>query len=167
MNEDNNTVKATVVGVTSVTPIASSPIPDDSMTGILKETMQTITDVINEFSDEINEKPASPKDEAKVEGAKEDIKSFMDYIKSDGFKENINEKAEKYDVPPKKVAENFFEKALGTVADVLGLAVTTAGNAVHALINLLSTVLHSTTNIIVKVASALVSIVTLNKSCHA
>lgn len=159
--EENNTVKATVVGVTPVTPIASPPAPDDSIAGVLKDTIEAISNVIGEFSDEVP-KTASTQEEAK---AKESVRSFMDFIKSPDFKDTVNETAEKHGVPSKKLAENFFEKTLGTIADVLGLAINTSGNAIHSLINLLSTVLHSATNIIVKVANALVGVVTLNKTC--
>ena len=78
-----------------------------------------------------------------------------------------NETAKKYGIPPKKLAKNFFEKVLGTIGDVLGIAISAVDNAAHMVVNILSTVVHGAVNIVVGVANALASIVTLNKTCIA
>ena len=95
------------------------------------------------------------------------LKQFTDYIKGDTFKRDINDTAKKYGVPPKKLAQNFFEKALGTIGDILGIAINTVGNAGHTLIDILATVAHGAVNLIVNVANALARMITLNKTCVA
>ena len=93
------------------------------------------------------------------------INDFFFFIKSDVFKTDVNETAKEYNVSPKKLAENFFEKALGTIGDVLGIAVDTTENIAHSLVSILSVVMNSAITVITKVANALVRIVTLNKTC--
>lgn len=91
--------------------------------------------------------------------------NFIDYLKNGGFKRDIDCTARQYNVPPKQLAQNFLEKCLGTVGDILGIAISTAGNAAHTLIDVLSTLAHGAANIVVNVASGLVNFLTLNKTC--
>jgi len=156
------TIKATIVG--EPIPVNQTTAANSSTVNVIQDAIGTISNVINDFSDKVTVDPVLPSPEETE--AKDKLTQFVDYIKSDNFKDNINQTAKEYGIPPKTLAENFFERALGTIADVLGLAIGTIGNASHALIKLLSTILNSSVNIVVKVANALVGIVTLNKTCQ-
>ena len=126
---------------------------------IVQETAQAINEAMNGFSDQ----PIGQEEQK----ARSFLGQFTNYIKSDLFKKDVEDAAKKTGVPPKKIAQNFFEKALGTVGDILGIAVGTVKNAADTLINLLSTVAHGAVSIVCNVANALVSMVTLNKTCVA
>ena len=153
-----DTTQATVIGSVNVTPVDTSSVDDLRQT--VQDTAQAVQDALNSFSDEV------PTDDEATK-AKGFLKQFTDYIKGDTFKRDINDTAKKYGVPPKKLAQNFFEKALGTIGDVLGIAINTVGNAGHTLIDILATVAHGAVNLIVNVANALARMVTLNKTCVA
>ena len=153
-----DTTQATVIGSVNVTPVDTSSVDDLRQT--VQDTAQAVQDALNSFSDEV------PTDDEATK-AKGFLKQFTDYIKGDTFKRDINNTAKKYNVPPKKLAQNFFEKALGTVGDVLGIAIGTVGNAAHTLVDILSTIVHGAVGLIVNVANALSRIVTLNKTCIA
>lgn len=150
---------------TIVTPVTVTPVnqPNPELQQTIQETAQTIEDVVNSFSDQAPDCNCNED----VKKAQNIFSQFTEYIKGDNFKNCINESAKKYGVPPKKLAQNFFEKVLGTIGDIAGIAVNTVGAGAHTVINLLSTILHGAVNIIVNVANALVSIVTLNKTCVA
>lgn len=143
----------------SVKPVGSSADADLQKT--LQETAKAVEESLNGFSNE------TPVDESEAEKAKGFLNQFTSYIKGESFKKDINDTAKKYGVPPKKLAQNFFEKALGTVGDVLGIAINTVGNAGHMLVDILSTIAHGAVNLIVNVANALARMVTLNNTCVA
>ena len=153
-----DTVQATVVTPVSVTPINTNINPEEDLRKTMQDTAQAVKETLNSFSDKV------PTDNETTK-AKGFLNQFMNYINSDIFKRNINDTAKKYNIPPKKLAQNFFERALGTVSDVLGIAISTVGNAGHTLVDILSSIAHGAVNLIVNVANALANMVTLNKTC--
>lgn len=147
----NEEVKVLKVNVTPVSN--ASPSLQQSM----QETAQVMQDALNSFETETKEEKE----------AKGFLHTVKDYIKSDAFKSDVAEVSKKYNVPPKKVAQNFFEKALGTVGDILGIGISVVCNAGRMIINLASTVCHGIINLIQSIANGLASIVTFNKTCVA
>lgn len=143
-----------------IVSVTATPVDPELQTQC-KETAQAINETLEGFSDK------APCDDEKVTKAKGFLNKFTQYIKSQSFKDSVNSAAQKYNVPPKKVAEGFFSKCLGTIGDVLGIAITTVGNAGHTLIDIIASLAHGAVNMIVNVATALASIVTLNKTCMA
>ena len=147
------------VKVLNIKPVGSSV--DPSLQKALQVTAQAMQETLEGFSDEV------PTDSEEVKKAKGFLNQFTEYIKGESFKRDINDTAKKYNIPPKKLAENFFGKALGTIGDVLGIAIGTVGNAGHMLVDLLSTIAHGAVNLIVNVANALARVFTLNRTCIA
>lgn len=163
---DNEEIgKATITNVTAI-PAGSDEKKTQDIKDMVKETAETISEVMSDFSDEVIQETQEVETEMnqKLEEGKEKVKEFLNYIKTPEFKEKINSEAKKCKVPPKVYAESFFEKALGSISDVLNIAVSTVGGAVHSLIDLLHVVLISGVDIVQKVATSLVNIVTLNKT---
>lgn len=148
-----------VVGV-RVEPVSGNVNPED-LRKTVEATAQAVKETLNGFSDEV------PTEESEESKARNFLNMFTSYIKGESFKKDINETAKKYGIPPKKLAENFFEKALGTVGDVLGIAIGTVGNAGHTLIDILATIAHGAVNVIISVANALARMITFNKTCIA
>ena len=141
---------------------------------VIEQTAQNVEEIFNGFSDEIpsNNEPievvveTQPKASTQqVKEAKKYINNLLGYIQSDKFKEDINKTAAEYQVPPKALAKNFFEKALGTVGDVLGITISSVGNIASMVVDVLSAILHGAIDILVKVANALARTITLNKTC--
>lgn len=141
-----------------VVSATATPV-DPQLQAQMKETAQAMNDTLNGFSDQ------APYSNEKVEEAKGFLSKFTDYIRSQSFRDSVNTASQKYNVPPKKVAEGFFSKCLGTIGDILGIAIATVGNAGHTLIDILSSIAHGAVNLIVNVATALANMVTGNRTC--
>ena len=156
--EETIKCSCTCTGATPVTPVV-----DQGLQEALKNAGQAMADTLNQFSDEV---PNATKTEpTKEQKARNILSQFAEYIKGPSFQRDVNTVAREMNVPPKKLATNFFEKVLGTVGDIAGIAVSTVGNVGHNLIDLLARVAHCGVDIICKVANALVSICTFNKTC--
>lgn len=158
--ENVDELNVTNVTVTPATSKGKKKNAKDELKKEVQETAQAVKESLDSFSDTVDENPEAQK-------ARGFLRDFTSFIKSEGFKNEVNETAKKYNLPPKKIAESFFEKALGTVGDVLGVVFNTAGNAGHMLIDILATIAHGAVNLIVNVASALARVFTLNKTCIA
>ena len=145
-NEEVKVLKVNVTPVNNVNP---------NLQQSMQETAQVMQEALNSFETQ---------EEKEAKGFLHTVK---DYIKSDAFKSDVAEVSKKYNVPPKRVAQNFFEKALGTVGDILGIGISVVCNAGRMVINLASTVCHGIINLIQSIANGLASIVTFNKTCVA
>ena len=143
------------VKVLSVMPIGNETA--QNVQECVQATADTMNNVLNEFSDTV---PS-----AKEAKATKFLNNFKDYIQSQAFKDDVEETSKKYGVPPKKIAQNFFEKALGTVGDILGIGISVVCNTGHIVVNIASTVLHSIVNLIKSIANGIARIVTLNRTC--
>ena len=155
-------VTATVVNATA-TPINTI----NTIQNTANEMNNVLNDLSNGMNRVLNELPnEAPKTEtAEEKKAKSFLNKFKSYITSETFKKDINETAKKYNIPPKQLAQNFFEKALGTVGDILGIVISAVTNAGHMVINIVGTVAHGIINLITNIANGLCSLVTLNKTC--
>jgi hypothetical protein len=114
--------------------------------------------MFNAFADNI------PNDSHEAKTAKNMFKQFSNYIGSNDFENSVNEKAEKYKVPPKQIAKNFFLKVLGIIGDILGIVVNTVCNIVDTAVTLLATLLHGAVSVVGKVGNGLVSVISLNQT---
>lgn len=141
-----------VLNVT-VKPVGQGANPNLQQT--MQETAQVMSEVMNGF------------ESAKEKKAMGFLDEFKQYVKGNSFKSDVEEVAKKYNLPPKKVAQNFFEKAMGTVGDILGVAISVVCNAGRMVINIASTVCHGIINLIQNIANGIASIVTFNKTCVA
>lgn len=122
-----------------------------------------INNVLNSFSNEV---PPTPQTE-KEKKARRTITDFMNYIKSDKFKSDVHDTAQKYRLPEREVANNFITKVLGTIGDVCGVVIGTVRCTAHTVVDLLSAILNGAVDVICNVASSLTRLVTLNKTCVA
>ncbi len=111
----------------------------------------------------VNPQPQPSQQE--TENARGFLGDFVEYLRSGAFKQAVNTNSQRYNVPPKQLAQNFLERCLATIGDVLGIVIATAGNAVHTLIEVLSNLAHGAANIIVNVANGIMRCFTLNKTC--
>ena len=137
----------------------------------MAEDISNVLNGFNDFVDDNNETSSSNSEfmanEQATTKAKRTILDFMSFLKSNKFKDEVNAMAKEYKVPPKRLATNFITKVLATVGDILGIAVSTVGNVAHNLIDLLSSILHGGVNIVIKVANAIISVGTLNRTNNA
>lgn len=105
-----------------------------------------------------------PNNSHEAKSAKGFFKKFSNYVGSKDFEDAVNEKAEKYKVPPKQIAKNFFLKVLGIIGDILGIVVNTVCSIIDIAITLLATLLHGAVSVINKAGNGLVSIITMNQT---
>lgn len=138
-------------------------VVNPTMSDSVNNMAQAINDTVNRFSDKV---PNQNNQKQKETEAKNFINQFTDYIKSSAFFNAVNDASVATGVPPKRIAEGFFGKILGTVGDILGIAIGTVRNTAHGVIDLLATVLHGTANVICNVANAIASIFTLNRTVN-
>jgi acid phosphatase class B len=139
-----------------VITVSATPVAEETtIVQDLNETVKDINKTLDSFEDETD----------KEKKAKSFLGDFRDYMKTKAFRDDVNATAKKYGVPPKKVAQNFVEKALGIVGDILGVAISTVCNAGHIIVNVASNIAHSVVNLIHSILSGIASIVTLNKTC--
>lgn len=132
-------------------------VPNGSLEETMNETAQVMNEAINGFDD--------AEETVEVEKAKSFLNDFKSYIQSASFKDDVNEVSQKYGVPPKKVAQNFFEKALGTVGDILGIAINVVCSAGHMVVQFAATVVHSIVNLIQGILNGIATIISGNRTC--
>lgn len=128
----------------------------------LEETIETIEEVLDGF-EEFEEEAVEEKEEEAVSF----LQQFQQYIKSDKFKSEVLKTSREYGIPPKKLAQGFFEKALGTVGDILGVGISVVCNAGHMIVSIAGTIANSIIDLICMIANGIASVVTLNKTCIA
>lgn len=113
-------------------------------------------DFINQFSDEpLTEDP---------DKAKSKLSSMIKYLKSSRFKKKVNSEAYKTGLPPRQVAQGVICKAFGIVGDILGITVDTVNCTLNGLVDLLSTILHKSIDLISRVVNGLCRLVTFNQT---
>lgn len=124
---------------------------------------QEVTNAVNQFDYQQTAQQAT-QEQAQ---AKSFLNSFRDYINSHNFTNDVNNASARTGVPPRRIAENFIEKVLGTIGDVLGIGIGTIRSAGHTIVSLLSAVLNGGIDLICNVASAIANMLTLNKTAAA
>lgn len=164
-------IKGTIIGdgsnTNTVPPVTPVPNADANKsksatnTGEQSEShgedfAKIFNETLNKFSEE------NPNDSKEVKESKGFFKSFMNYIKSDKFEDDVNRNAEKYNLPPKQVAKNFFCKVLSTISDILGVVVNTVGNILHIVVDVLAVVANGAIDILVKAGNALARLISGN-----
>ncbi len=163
--------KGTIIGdgsntnaVPPVTPVPNTDVDksttntgnEQSEPGHGEDFAKIFNETLNKFSEE------NPNDSEEVKKSKGFFKSFMNYIKSDKFEDDVNRNAEKYNLPPKQVAKNFFCKVLATISDILGVVVNTVGNILHTVVDVLAVVANGAIDILVKAGNALARLISGN-----
>ena len=136
---------------------------------VIEEVEDAMNDVLDEFEDETEEEEVEEEEipEEKVVEATDYLNKFKEFIKSKSFKQQIDETAKEYGIPPKKLAQNFFEKALGTVGDILGVAISVVCNAGRTIVRIAGSIANTVINLIESLFTGAVRVITLNKPCVA
>ena len=135
---------------------------------VIEEVEDAMNDVLDEFEDETEEEVEEEEiPEEKVVEATDYLNKFKEFIKSKSFKQQIDETAKEYGIPPKKLAQNFFEKALGTVGDILGVAISVVCNAGRTIVRVAGSIANTIINLIESLFTGAVRVITLNKTCVA
>lgn len=133
----------------------------DSLNKTAESIKESIKEAMDSFSDEV-----PPTEEQKIQ-AKGFLNNFLNYIKGSKFKEDVKIRAKMWNKSEKEVAKGFFNKILGTIGDVFGIAIGTVGDVCHLVIDIVSTVLHGAVNGLCQLADAITRCFTLNKTCVA
>ena len=96
--------------------------------------------------------------------AKKTLLDFMNYIKSSSFIKKCNSLSRKTGIPPKKIAKGFFSNILGTIADILNIAIDTIQIGLAAIVEFLSWSIVTGGSIVCELAKGLVRVCTLNNT---
>jgi hypothetical protein len=161
-------VQGTVVGNginDNATYVEEEPIVNTFKTN---GTVDDTDDLTNQFKGLFDAFAQSiPNNSHEAKTSKNFFKKFSDYIGSKSFKDDLEEKSEKYHIPKKQLAKNFFLKILGILGDILGVVINTVCSIVDTAISLLSTLLHGAVSIIAKAGNAIARVVSCNQTCIA
>lgn len=168
--------------------IIARPISDSDKTSSITEIVDNIMnqgdaqakEMIQKMASEITDSiiktsPSSLLQEEEVEpqpialnpeNDKRFIKKVIDFLAGREFEEQCKAVGKKHNLPPKVVAKNFCLRILGTIGDVLGIAINVTRNFVKGTIELLVSVLFGGIDLICNVAQGLVTIITLNQTAQ-
>ena len=108
-------------------------------------------------------------DEAEVAKAKSVLSKLSSWLGDDtekGFRATCEQQEKRTGIPAKVIARNFLDKTLGTIGDVLGIAIGTVRNVAVTIVDIIGAVLKGAVNTICKLADSLARIITLNKTCQ-
>ena len=100
------------------------------------------------------------------ENDKRFIQQVINFLAGSEFEQQCQTVGAKYKLPPKVVAKNFCLRILGTIGDVLGIAINVTRNFVKGTIQLLISILFGGVDLICNVAQGLVSVITLNQTAQ-
>lgn len=84
------------------------------------------------------------------------------FLRSKEFEDGVYEYSRFSGMPPKKVANNFAGRIVGTIGDILGLAIDVIHHTVDFAVELLAKVIMGGASLICKVANAITSVATFN-----
>lgn len=143
------------VKVLNVTPVNTAK---SDLQQCVQDTVHVMNETLKDFEEMETEQEKK---------AKSFLTDISKYMQSKEFKDDVNEASKKYNVPPKKIAQGFIEKAFGTVGDILGITISVVCNAGHTVIHIASTIAHSIINLLQGIANGIANIVTFNKTCVA
>lgn len=156
MNNGYTAPNATVMNAEPVVEQCEQCIPNEA------ESAEDLTAQFKGLFDAFTENiPQSTEQSKKTKNV---FKKFSEYIGSKQFADDVNEKAEKYKVPPKQIAKNFFLKVLGIIGDILGIVVNTVCSIIDTAISLFATLLHGAVTVIGKAGNGLARLVSLNQT---
>jgi len=140
-------------------------IIEDIQPEVVEEKEETVDDLTKTFKSMFDAFSESiPEGSHQQKTAKGFFKKFSNYIGGEQFKNDLAEKSEKYKLPPKQIAKNFFAKVLGVIGDILGIVINTVCGIVDLAVTLLATLLHGAVTVINKAGNALCRLVSLNQT---
>ena len=119
---------------------------------------------VSSFREEWNSKITHTKQEEKE--ARKFLKDVQNYIKSDKFINDCNERAKCTGESPKKVAKTYIGKVAGVIGDGLGIAVDTVNIGAVGLIDLIGTLLTRAIDLICNIVRGIVRTLTFNRTNH-
>ena len=117
--------------------------------------------------DRLSDEPVKQPTKAEEKEARKFLKDVQNYLKSDRFVEDCEERASKTGESPRKVAKTYIGKVAGIIGDGLGMAVDTVNIGAVGLIDLISTLLTKAVNIICNIVRGIVRTITFNRTNHA
>ena len=135
---------------------------DDELEGIGEAFAEAYDEFDDEFYEEEDDSQA-----VRENNAMNFLGGLRDYFRSEFFKADVDSASKKWHMPKKQVAQNFFDKALGTLGDILGIGISVVRNGAHVIVNLAASIAHGIIDLVCNIATGIASIVTFNKTCIA
>lgn len=129
-----------------------------------KENKKDVNDILEEVEMiEVEENPNITKEEAKK--SRKFLEKLQEYMKSGYYSKKSYELSKNFKVPQKKLAKGFASKVLGTIGDTLGIVIDAVKDVTFTVIEIIGLILTKGITLICHVAKAIVSMLTLNKTC--
>lgn len=129
-----------------------------------KENKKDVNDILEEVEMiEVEEDPNITKEDAKK--SRKFLEKLQEYMKSGYYSKKSYELSKNFKVPQKKLAKSFAAKILGTIGDTLGIVIDAVKDVTFTVIEILGLILTKGITLICHVAKAIVSMLTLNKTC--
>lgn len=128
----------------------------------------TTSNVVNDpILDRLSDEPLVCQPTKKEEKeARSFLKNIQNYLQSEKFINDCNERAKQTGESPKKVAKTYIGKVAGIIGDGLGMVVDTINIGAVGLIELIGSLLTKAINLICSIVRGIVRAVTFNRTNH-
>ena len=136
--------------------------PDNSEIMVDQDTSKQTKQVIYEIVDEEEGEPLDENPEGLAGEAMSLLGKFKTYIGSDKFDNICADAADKHGVEEQAVKNAFIRNALGTIANILNLTVSIAGDIITSAVHFIDGIVNTVVDFSATTLRKLVKILTLN-----
>ena len=109
------------------------------------------------------ETSAASSKQLKLDDAKIFLHQFMTYLSSHQYENDLTQLAIQYNIPKKRLAQNFIGRIFGVISDVFGVVVETTRYTVKTIIGFIAYLLQTGTDLICNFALGIGRIFTFNQ----
>lgn len=127
---------------------------------------ETENDNLEDLLEKIASKLKNENDKLEGYNAKAFLESFYEKLQKTDLAKACYDIGRRFQIPPKRLADSFYQSILGTIGDTLGIVIKVTKNVFDTLINTLHCILNGAMNIIIKVSDAIIRLFTLNYTCQ-
>lgn len=147
----------------------SSTENQEPVTVMVNETVEeetstsSTTEETSAASSTTEETSAAPSKQLKLDDAKIFLHQFMTYLSSHQYENDLTQLAIQYNIPKKRLAQNFIGRIFGVISDVFGVVVETTRYTVKTIIGFIAYLLQTGTDLICNFALGIGRIFTFNQ----
>lgn len=147
----------------------SSTENQEPVTVMVNETVEeetstsSTTEETSAASSTTEETSAASSKQLKLDDAKIFLHQFMTYLSSHQYENDLTQLAIQYNIPKKRLAQNFIGRIFGVISDVFGVVVETTRYTVKTIIGFVAYLLQTGTDLICNFALGIGRIFTFNQ----
>lgn len=139
-----------------VTVMVNETVEEETSTSSTTEETSAAPSTTEETS-------AASSKQLKLDDAKIFLHQFMTYLSSHQYENDLTQLAIQYNIPKKRLAQNFIGRIFGVISDVFGVVVETTRYTVKTIIGFVAYLLQTGTDLICNFALGIGRIFTFNQ----